>query len=66
MEKLNQLEVEVQAPEHIKHNVAANLDFYRLVGDTTTLYVRDFFEVFVDFLDILQIDENQQNSENKK
>lgn len=63
MEKLNDLENEVEAPEHIKRNVSANLDFYRLMGDTTTLYVRDFFDVFVDFLGFLQPDENKEKDD---
>ena len=62
MEKLNELETEVQAPAHIKRNVSANLDFYRLMGDTTTLYVTDFFAVFIDLLGALQSDENEENT----
>lgn len=60
MEELNDLEKEMEAPEHIKRNVSANLDFYRLMGDTTTLYVRDFFSVFVDLLGIFGADENNE------
>ena len=63
MEKLNHLEPEVQAPEYIKRNISANLDFYRLMGDATTLYARDFFSVFIDFLSFFQVDENEEKIE---
>jgi hypothetical protein len=63
MEKLNDLEKEVEAPEHIKRNVSANLDFYRLMGDTTTLYVRDFFSVFIDLLGFFQTNENEEKDD---